>query len=202
MSLDTYSNLKDEIASYLDRDDLTDNIDTFIDLAEADHKRVVRIREMIKRDSLTVNARYVDLPSDFLEPLSFRLLTSPLTILNELNFHEMNRVRSESNGKPEYFVTHGSEIEFNKSPDQSYSGEITYYYSLTPLSSGNTTNAILERAPDLYLYGALTAAEPFMMNDPRIQTWAALYQNALNGVNGMDRKRSGPLVSRVAGATP
>ena len=46
MALDTYSNLKTEIASYLNRDDLTTNIDTFIDLAESRHAKDLRLREM------------------------------------------------------------------------------------------------------------------------------------------------------------
>ena len=39
MALDTYTNLKTEIANYLNRDDLTTNIDTFIDLAESRHAK-------------------------------------------------------------------------------------------------------------------------------------------------------------------
>ena len=45
MALDTYTNLKTEIASYLNRDDLTSNIDTFIDLAESRHAKDLLLRE-------------------------------------------------------------------------------------------------------------------------------------------------------------
>ena len=42
MALTTYSTLKAEIASYLNRDDLTTHLDTFIDLAESRLNRDLR----------------------------------------------------------------------------------------------------------------------------------------------------------------
>ena len=200
MALDTYANLKAEIASHLDRDN-DDTIDSFIDLAEARHKRDVRIREMLTRSSLTVDDRYVALPTGFLEAKTLRLLTTPITVMTYLNQHEMNRVRSSTTGKPTYFTVH-SQFEFDKDPDSSYSGEIIYYKSQTALSDSNTSNDILSRAPDLYLYGALVASAPFLLNDERIQVWAELYKEARDRVNLMDRRGVGPLVARAAGATP
>ncbi len=202
MSVDTYDNLKTELANHLDRDDLATGIDTFIDLAEARHKREIRIREMVTREALTVADRQEALPSGFLEMIHLRLLTSPVTVLSEVNIYEMTRQRLESTGKPSKYVLYGNEIEFDKSPDASYSGEIIYYKEVDPLSVSNTTNDILTRAPDLYLYGALLAAEPFLMNDERIQTWTAFYSSAMDAINAMDKKLAGPLVSKVVGATP
>ena len=198
MALDTYANLKTEIADFLDRDDLTSQIDTFIDLTEARHKREVRVREMMTRASVTVNARQISLPTGYLQMITFRLLTDPVTVLTELNYHEMNRNRT-GNGKPTLFAV-SNEIEFDKSPDSSYSGEMVYFKSQTALSASNTTNDILTNYPDLYLYGSLLAAEPFLMNDERIQTWAALYKSALDAANEMTNKKGGPLISRVSGA--
>lgn len=198
MSIDSYTNLKTEIANHLDRSDLSTDVDTFIDLAEARHKREVRIREMITRAALTVDARQVSLPTGFLQMVTLRLLTDPVTVMQETNYHEMNRLRTGS-GKPIYFTV-SSEIEFDKSPDSSYSGEMVYYKAQTALSGSTATNDILTKAPDLYLYGALLAAEPFLMNDQRIATWANLYKSALDNVNGMDRRRGGPLISRTSGA--
>ncbi len=202
MSVDTYDNLKTEIANHLDRDDLSSDIDTFIDLCEARHKREVRIREMVAREDLTVDSRQESLPSGFLEMVNLRLLTNPVTVVQEINLHEMTRIRTESTGKPIYFTCYGNEIEFNQSPDSAYSGEIVYYKEQTALSGSNTTNDILTRAPDLYLYGALLAAAPFLMNDERLMTWEKLYTSARDAINMQDRKLAGPLVSRVVGATP
>ena len=61
MALDTYSNLKTEIASYLNRDDLTSNIDTFIDLAESRHAKDLRLREMAvnSTDTTVSGTKYI-----------------------------------------------------------------------------------------------------------------------------------------------
>ena len=46
MALTSYTTLKNEIESYLNRTDLTANLDTFIDLAESRMARDLRLREM------------------------------------------------------------------------------------------------------------------------------------------------------------
>jgi len=208
MSLDTYSNLKTSIANHLDRDDLSDYIDDFIDLAEEMHRGPVdeggvRCLEQISRESFTVDARQKDFPTGYLEPINFRLLTTPVTDLTHVNYHELNRHRSETTGKPEYY-TIGGEFEFNKSPDSSYSGEIIFFKEETALSDSNTTNNILTNYPSLYLYGALVATAPFLMDDPRIVIWQTLYQAGANRANGKSKKarRAKHLVSQPAGATP
>lgn len=203
MAVDTYANLKTEIASHLDRDDLTSDVDTFIDLAEARHKRDIRIRELITRGSITVDARYEDLPTGFLEAISFRLLTDPVTLLEYKSPAELSLYRSETTGKPLYY-TIGAQIEFEKTPDSSYSGEMLFHKAATALSDANTSNAILVRAPDAYLYGALIAAAPFLQHDERVDMWASLYRSAVDALKQAARQERavGPLISRVRGATP
>ena len=201
MAVDSYSSLKTAIASHLDRDDLTSQIDDFIDLAEARHRREIRIREMLSRDPLSIGDRHVDLPTGYLEAMTLRILTDPVTVLSELNLHEMNRLRRETTGKPQYFTIHET-LEFDVSPDQTYSGEVVFYKALTALSDSNTSNALLVRAPDAYLYGALTASAPFLMHDERVQVWESFYSSVKEGLMARKDLRIGPLVSRVSGATP
>ena len=201
MPLSTFADLKNEIADYLDNDGLSDKIETFIRLAEARHERDIRVRQMITRTQSPFIDRYLALPDDFLEMRGLRILTNPVTVPQQISFHEMNRVRSESYGKPAFFTVH-DDIEFDKSPDSLYTAEMVYYAKFEPLSDSNQTNKLLIRAPDLYLYGALIAAEPYLWNDERVELWAQLYRSGVDLVNGMDRKISGPLVSRVVGATP
>jgi len=208
MSLDTFANLKTAIADTLDRSDLTNSIPDFITLAEARHKRSadtggIRIKEMINRDALTVNARQISLPTGYLEAINLRLLTDPVTVLTYTNYYELNRIRVETTGKPEYFTV-GNEIEFDKAPDTSYNGEIVFYKAETALSDSNTSNNILVADPATYLYGALIASAPFLTDDPRIALWKALYDESARGLNGITRggRVIGPLRSRVSGSTP
>lgn len=203
MAINTYSDLKIEIASHLDRDDLSDKVDTFIDLAEARHKRDIRIREMIVRQAISIDARYKAIPDGVLEIIQLRLLTSPITSVKYVSPEQMSDMRKEENGKPELFTIH-AELEFNKSPDATYSGEIFFYKSLTPLSDAATSNALLARAPDTYLYGALLATAPYLLDDGRIEVWGALYRSAVEGLQQSRRQERsvGAMVSRVRGATP
>ena len=47
----------------------------------------------------------------------------------------------------------------------------------------------------LYLYSTLMAAEPFLMNDARLQTWASLSEKAIQEIVDADD------ASRYAGGT-
>lgn len=198
-----YASLKTAITNFLDRDDLVVYVDDFIDLAEARHKREILMREMLARSQATVGSRFLSLPTRFVKMRTLRLLTNPLTVLTEVNLHEMNRLRSDTNAKPTYYTVH-EEIEFDTAPDSAYTAEIIYYASFVPLDDANPTNGLLDRAPDAYLYGALVATAPFLVSDERLQVWETLYGNARDGILLSDRQgRVGtPLASRVAGGTP
>ncbi len=201
MTISTYAELKDEIILWLDRDDLDTMVDSFIRLAESRHRREVRIREMITTSPLTAVTRFAALPTGYLEAKTLRLTTEPLTVLTPLTLHEMNNRRVLTTGKPLFFTTH-SEIEFDRSPDVTYTGEIIYYKALSPLSTSTINNALLTVAPDIYLYSALAASAPFLMNDERIAVWNGLYIDAKDSINYMDSKPIGPVQSQVSGSTP
>ena len=201
MALDTYAGLKQSIKDHLDRDDLDTYVDDFITLAESRHKRDVRIREMIVRESVIIINQYMDLPYNYLEAKTIRILTDPIVVLKSVNLHELNLRRRETKDIPLFYNIH-NQIEFDRTPDQAYSGEIIYYKSLTPLDASNTTNSLLQKAPDVYLYSALAASAPFLLNDERIQIWENLYQSGKSAINGLDRKQIGPLASSVSGPTP
>ena len=42
--------------------------------------------------------------------------------------------------------------------------------------------------PDIYLYGALLEAEPFLMNDERVQLWATAFQESVRALQEQDNK--------------
>ena len=204
MSFDTYANLKTALIEQLDRDDLTSKVDDFIDLAEGQHRQDIRIREMVTREAITVDDRYVSTPSGMLECMSIRLLTSPVTMLTNVSMHELMRFRREDTGKPRYYAINGTEFEFDADADSSYSGEIVYYKEETPLSDANTTNNLLTRAPGAYFYGALLHSAPYLMNDERLTVWAGLYREIVEGLSNARKQERhvGPLISRTSGPTP
>ena len=47
---------------------------------------------------------------------------------------------------------------------------------------------MLTNNPDVYLYGCLLEAEPFLMNDERVQLWATAYERAVTDLQVQDNK--------------
>ena len=56
----------------------------------------------------------------------------------------------------------------------------------TSMSDCNPSNLFLATCPDLLLYGALAEAEPYLMNDERLATWASLYDRGLASLRASD----------------
>lgn len=218
-----YDGLITSIGETLNRADLDDQIPGWVVLAEEEHKSDVRIREMIQRVEIEVDDRNIDLPTGFLELKLMRMLEEsggrPWT-MEERTAAEMTdlwRSASEPARKlawgdarpqnlPRYFCING-DIEFEVDPSGYTSldlpfAELQFYKALTPLSAGNTSNALLVRAPGVYFYGALKHSAPFLLDDERIATWGNAYQAGVTRINTNDRKRGGPQASRVAGPTP
>jgi hypothetical protein len=63
-----------------------------------------------------------------------------------------------------------------------------FYQKIAALSTGSPTGQMLTNNPDVYLYGALLEAEPFLMNDQRVQLWATAFQESLRALQEQDNK--------------
>jgi hypothetical protein len=103
-------------------------------------------------------------------------------------------------GKPKFFTVVGSEFRFVPTPDASYAAEIVYFARLNKLSVSVATNFLLTSSPDIYLYGSLLQAAPYLQDDARIQVWAALYERALSDLQVADDRGSnsgGKLLTRA-----
>ena len=182
----TYAQLQTEIANWLDRTDLTATIPTFIELAEANFNRVIRQPDMItKDDSFSISGRYTTLPTDTLEIGRIVLDLTPVVVLEYMTPEELSerRVSLTGGGKPYYFTTVGgstNQLEVLRSPDSTYTASIIYYTRIAALSDAATTNWLLTSHPDIYLYGALVEAEPYLKNDDRMPMWTSRLDKALN----------------------
>ena len=280
MALSTFSELKTEIANYVDRSDLTDQIPTFIKLAEARMNRSLRVRlmESVKLISTVGDSKRYPLPSDYLQLRTIQYdnstiasstldgditdsatsivlasssgFTSSGTILigseqitysgistNTLTgcVREVNgttkvahnsgdtvveiyttftagsistgvtRVRplnyvtpqlltrlnaGSVSGLPEMYTMRAGYLLIGPVPAGVYTIEIDYYAKVAALSDAAPTNTMLTDNPDLYLYGSLLEAEPFLMNDARIQVWGNAFRQSLADLQEQDDKDS------------
>jgi hypothetical protein len=191
MAILNYSDLKNTVASYLGRTDLTAEIPDFIQLAEVRLRRDLRIRQMLKSSTTmtTGGDATVGLPSDFLELRNLHVVTNPVRDLQFVSpavFYRNGRVHES--GLPVYYTVMASEFKFAPVPDGEYTLDMLYYAAPTYLSDTNVSNVFLANAPDLLLYGALGEAESYLMNDPRIQLWASFFDRGLASLNAADDK--------------
>lgn len=189
MAITTYSELQTAVGDFLNRDDLTSIVPTFIDLCEADLNRRVRHWRMEKRSTATFDAQYEALPSDFLELIRLNLQTKrQIELASMAEIIEKRRQYSNTAGEPYLYAITAGEIELFPTPDGNYTGEIVYYSRISALSDSTTSNWVLSYHPDVYLYGALVHSAPYLKDDPRIQVWKSMYEEALAGLASDDMK--------------
>jgi hypothetical protein len=281
MALSNFSELKTEIANYVDRSDLTDQIPTFIKLTEARINRSLRVRlmESVKVISLVSGSKRYPVPSDYLQLRTVQYDTSSIadttlngditdsvteiiltsatgftatgtiligteqitytgistetltgctraangttaaahdsgagvieiytifttgTISDNVNkiIHPLNyvtpqllpRINAGSiTGVPEAYTLRAGYILMGPVPSSSYTMEIDYYAKVAALSDAAPTNTMLTNNPDIYLYGSLMEAEPFIMNDGRVALWQAAFARAIQDIQLQDDKDS------------
>lgn len=182
MAFTNYSALKTTIANYLGRTDLTTQIPDFITLAEARLQRELRTRPMLKSATATMTSgdNTVGLPTDFLEMRDLYIQGNPRQPVSFMSPSAFTRnARAEDGGKCIDYTILGSEMAFAPIPDAPYVLEMLYYAKPDVLSDSNPSNAFLANYPDLLLYGSLAQAEPYLMNDARLATWASLYASTV-----------------------
>jgi len=211
-----YTTLQTAITEYLAREEdttLIARIPTFIQFTEAKLNRKLFVRQMEQRstttaDTTSTDPEFISLPDDFQAMRRIRL--SSVTGKPHLDFlsgTQMDEIRfgdANTPAQPKYFTITGDEIELGPTPDQDYTIEMTYRKNIPALSS-NSTNWLLDLAPDLYLYGALLECSPYMKDDNRIQVWGAGFVKAFDDLNDLGMTsafNSGPMVMRPTGITP
>lgn len=189
MSLTNYSDLKTSVANYLARTDLTDQIPDFIRLAEYRMRREVRIRQMLKSaTTVTVSGdATVEMPTDFLEARDFVVVGNPTQPLSYVSPSALSRnAISSTTGKPTEYTILASEFQLSPVPSSVYTLQVLYYAAPTLLSDENASNVFMANVPDMLLYASLIEAEPYLMNDARLQTWIAMYERASVSVTKSD----------------
>ena len=191
MSIGSYQELKDAIANFLARDDLTAQIPDFIQLAEARMSRELETREQEKRATATLTAgdEYIALPTDMREIRSVKLNVSPVKVLSYFSPIGLdNQYSSDGQGRPEGYSIVGKEMKLRPIPDTGYTAEIIYIGTL-PAISDTVTPTLFLRSPDLYLYGSLAEAYAYLLDEGRATQYDAKFSRGIQEVK-VDEQRS------------
>ena len=201
-TITNYATLQSAIADYLNRADLTSQIQTFIQFCEADLNTRLRSREMIVNATATSDGQFVSLPPDWLEAINMMIVggQSPLRYITPDEADVINKAQTYTSTRF-YSMTTGI-IELVPPAVDDITIDMVYYGKIPALSTANTTNWLLTKAPDVYLYGALTHAAPFLMDDQRMAVFSQIYLARVQSLQDESQKalHSGsPLISRPRG---
>ena len=194
MALTTYAQLKSAVADWLERSDLSDRVGDFITLAESRLNRVLRLRLMESDQSLvaTPGSRMILLPLGFREPVA--LWREAAGGRQALSFVDVASLEAQASaGQPQHWTVDGGFLAFERPCDQAYGFTLRMLGRLA-LSDVAPSNAVLADYPDLYLFGALVEAAPYLRDAEMLSLFAARFDAALAEVR-MKEARSRALAN-------
>ena len=200
MTITSYATLQSEIASWLNRDDLTAIIPTFIQFVESDVNSRLRHQKMVVRAQATSDQEFVQLPADWLEAINIHIIDGAQP-LRFVTLDEADRINKQQIiTQPSFYSIMDDALEIIPAPATDIDIEMIYYGKIPSLSVTNTSNWLLVKAPDLYLYGSLVHASPYILDDQRVGLFANMYNSRLEslGLESDKALHSGsPLVART-----
>lgn len=208
MAISTYTELRTAIADWTHRDDLTTKLDDFIALGEAEMLSnpiaplKVRGEESLETGTMSTSSRFLALPDRFKEMRSIKVVVDDNRY--ELRYRTPEQLRVQDITGIPTFYTITSQIEFDITPDDTYTVEMQCLTDLPALTSSNTTNAILTSNPNIYLFGCLWAAAQYGDDFEKAGNYYQKFIAAIQGANKKSKRGSyGPApVMRIEGSTP
>jgi hypothetical protein len=198
-----YGDLKEAVADWLNRADLTTRIPTFIYLAE---RRIFRVYRMPNNEkTVTYDFRTdpeydslgsgnsdnqleltdrVDIPRDYLETRTLQWDGKPL---ERVSLTQLQKAQDSAPGRrsaPEIFCRERGKMLWWPFPADDGILRWIYYCDLSGnLIEDTDDNTVLRVAPDLYLYGALLQAQPFLKPEDDewqlVPTWKQFFNEAM-----------------------
>ncbi len=194
MPLSDYTELQQSVNDYLEQDDVTGQVTDFIRLLEVRVNRELSVRWMHKTKTGFLDVQKLALPTDFIEAITWRIVGPDPDITGQYvppdRFFGMQGV--STGGTPRAFTIVGTDAYWAPDPTgvalSTYPYILEYLAQVPPLTDTNSTNWLLDVAPDIYLYGALLEAQPFLLDDERLAIWAKMYEQSVKSLVSADAR--------------
>lgn len=210
MSITTYGELKDALANYAARSDLTTYIPDFVTLSESIfnyghgkpedqyHIAPLRVRDMeTGPTSITSTSNLAPLPADFLEPLLVQTDASPTQSLTykDLNWYTA-AYPSGDNPLPVFYSVNGGSILVSANI------KLTYYAKIPTITGSDAgTNWLLAKSAGAYLHAGLFNLYVFMQDQDKAVAQRTLLLSYLAGLGNTDMFSRAAIFVRSSGMT-
>jgi hypothetical protein len=188
----TKSELRTQIASWLNRTDLTSaQIDLFITAAESDIRNDLTVRESEQVATGSVVANEFAAPSDF---LFTRMLSVDGHVVEYLSPDKFAQFVDMDWNAGHYTISGST---FKVLGGSAYS--LTYMAQIDVLSADGSQNWVLTNAPDVYLWAACKYGSVFLRDPEAATGYGQLYQSAALRLNNLETKArfGGPMMVRL-----
>jgi len=209
MAFSTYDDLFKTISKRIGRGTSLDTeIDDFILLAEkemlANPSESLKINEAetISTALTTTTTRFLALPTGFKRSRNFSITLSDG--IGKLTYRTPNQmdVRNDS-GTPCFYTIQGNEIAFDILPEEEWTVTIDYFKDFIPLTVLNQTNIILDKYPNIYLFGSLRHAFIRAQDAEQENVYTSNFLSAIESANSSElEQRNGSMAQETVGWSP
>jgi len=160
-----YGQIKSHFQDLLNRSDITTALTTrFIDQSIARIQRQLRtpMSERVLEVTITGQTESMTLPSDFMEIISLYHSEYELERVSMRRYREL--IGNVFTGKPQMFTRQAEKLLLYPQPAD---GKLVLYYhgEFPALSADSDENVLTQSAPDLVIYGALSFAADFYLDN-------------------------------------
>lgn len=193
----TYQEFKSFLVTFLWRDGdtvLIANLDSLITMATSELNRVFKVEDRTVTADAPATDNVVTTPINYREMRSLSMVgVGPMTYLSPLEFSRQNVANGGQQRLPIFTVSNNLILLSGPFSAENPSTLTMVYYANLPDFAKEDESWVADHYLDLYAYCVLKHAAPFLREDDRLQTWAALYKDALDGAlaENANRKNTG-----------
>lgn len=205
IQINNYRDMKDAVKTWLNRKDsaTVDNIPMFINFAEKQFTRLVKLPYYESMSSFTINENfnYVVIPQDFLSAKHIMVNGKPYNRVDVETFMRLKNVGRNTQGSSAstnptdaildggtlttdmFFCRMGEQIHFLPTPTVGDVVEIIYHQDIPEMTFDADQPYSLLIAPDVMLYLSLRHASIFLRDNEQEQYWMQKAQEAADSMN-------------------
>ena len=214
-----YAELQALLEDWLVKTGMSESVKDFITLAEGKLRTDPRVRTT-KRTVINVPGRdtqadvdldnhgVVNMPGDYKSVVVWSINDLAGNIIMPGTPASFRAGASQTGTRPNHFMTlrdrdasGAEEVKALLRPvpnlDAGVGTTLIYRSSFEALTDTNTSNWLLNLSPAIYVYSALEQSAPYLRDDPRLPTWVALKEDALNSLAAFESGSEEVVASNV-----